>query len=74
MEGAFMIMGGIAVCLLIAVILFWLVLIGFGIYWLVEREKEIKERKREVQRKEQLVNNIREWTEDDMKNFKIVNK
>ena len=65
MEGSFMIMGGIAVCLLIAVILFWLVLIGFGIYWIVEREKEIKERKREAQKKEQLVNNIREWTEDD---------
>lgn len=48
MEGSFMIMEGIAVCLLIAVILFWLVLIGFGIYWLVERKKEIKERKREV--------------------------
>lgn len=43
-----MIMGGIAVCLLIAVILFWLVLIGFGIYWLVERKREIEERKREV--------------------------
>jgi len=48
MDGAFMIMAGIAVCLLIAVILFWLVLIGFGIYWLIEREKEIKERKREA--------------------------
>ena len=70
MDGAFMIMAGIAVCLLIAVILFWLVLIGFGIYWLIEREKEIKERKREAQRKEQLINNIREWTEED----KIVNK
>ena len=70
MEGSFVIMAGIAVCLLIAVILFWLVLIGFGIYQLIEREKEIKERKREAQRKEQLINNIREWTEED----KIVNK
>ena len=61
MEGSFVIMAGIAVCLLIAVILFWLVLIGFGVYWLIEREKEIKERKREAQRKEQLINNIREW-------------
>ena len=65
MEGSFMIMQGIAVCLLIAVILFWLVLIGFGIYWIVEHKKEVKERKREAQKKEQLVNNIREWTEDD---------
>lgn len=48
MDGAFMIMAGIAACLLIAVILFWLVLIGFGIYWLVEHEKEVKERKREA--------------------------
>ena len=43
-----MIMEGIAVCLLIAVILFWLVLIGFGIYWVIEYKKEIKERKREA--------------------------
>lgn len=43
-----MIMSGIAACLLIATILFWLVLIGFGIYWLVERKKEIEERKRGV--------------------------
>ena len=69
-----MIMAGIAVCLLIAVFLFWLVLIGFGIYWIVEHKKEIKEQQREIQRRKQLVNNIREWTEDDMKNFKIVNK
>ena len=64
MEGSFMIMAGIAVCLLI----------GFGIYWIVEHKKEIKEQQREAQRKKQLINNIREWTEDDMKNFKIVNK
>ena len=74
MEGAFMIMQGIAVCLLIAVSLFWLILIGFGIYWITEHKKEIKEQQREVQRRKQLVNNIREWTEDDMKDFKIVNK
>jgi cytosine/uracil/thiamine/allantoin permease len=48
MEGSFMIMAGIAVCLLIAVILFWLVLIGFGIHWIVEHKKEIKEQQREV--------------------------
>ena len=69
-----MIMEGIAVCLLIAVILFWLVLIGFGIYWVIEYKKEIKERKREAQKEKQLVNNLREWMKDDMKNFKIVNK
>lgn len=43
-----MIMVGIMVCLLIAVILFWLVLIGFGIYWIVEHKKEIKERQKEA--------------------------
>lgn len=43
-----MMMAGIAACLLIATILFWLVLIGFGIYWLIERKKEIEGRKREV--------------------------
>ena len=69
-----MIMVGIMVCLLIAVILFWLVLIGFGIYWIVEHKKEIKERQKEAQRRKQLVDNIREWTEEDMKNFKVVNK
>lgn len=69
-----MIMAGIAVCLLIMVFLFWLILIGFGIYWIVEHKKEIKEQQREVQRRKQLVDNIREWTEEDMKNFKIVNK
>ena len=69
-----MIMAGITVCLLIAVFLFWLILIGFGIYWIVEHKKEIKEQQREVQRRKQLVDNIREWTEEDMKNFKIVNK
>ena len=63
MDGAFMIMAGIAVCLLIAVFLFWLVLIGFGVYWIVEHKKEVKEREREAQRKEQLINNIKEWTE-----------
>ena len=64
MEGSFMIMAGITVCLLIAVFLFWLILIGFGIYWIVEHKKEIKEQQREIQRREQLVNNIREWTEE----------
>lgn len=63
MEGSFMIMAGVAVCLLIAVFLFWLVLIGFGVYWIVEHKKEIKEQQKEAQRREQLVNNIREWTE-----------
>lgn len=48
MEGSFMIMAGIAVCLLIAVFLFWLVLIGFGIYWIVEHKKEIREQQRKV--------------------------
>ena len=43
-----MIMTGIAICLLIAVFLFWLILIGFGIHWIVEHKKEIKEQKREV--------------------------
>lgn len=69
-----MIMAGITVCLLIAIAIFWVVLIGFGIHWIVEHKKEIKEQKREAQRRKQLVDNIREWTEDDMKNFKIVNK
>ena len=69
-----MIMAGIAVCLLIMIAIFWAVLIGFGIHWIVEHKKEIKEQKREVQRRKQLVDNIREWTEEDMKNFKIVNK
>ena len=69
-----MIMAGITVCLLIAVVVFWSVLIGFGIHWIIEHKREIKERQKEVQRKEQLVNNIREWTEKDMKNFKIVNE
>ena len=63
MEGSFMIMAGIAVCLLIAVFLFWLILIGFGIYWIVEHKKEIKEQQKEVQRRRQLIDNIREWTE-----------
>ena len=69
-----MIMAGIAVCLLIAIAIFWAVLIGFGIYWIVEHKKEIKEQQKEAQRRKQLVDNIREWTEDDMKNFKVVNK
>ena len=43
-----MMMAGIMVCLLIAVAIFWLVLIGFGIHWIVEHKKEIKEQKREV--------------------------
>ena len=74
MDGSFMIMAGIAVCLLISIAIFWAVLIGFGIHWIVEHKKEIKEQQREVYRRKQLVDNIREWTEDDMKNFKIVNK
>lgn len=48
MDGAFMIMAGIAVCLLIMIAIFWAVLIGFGIHWIVEHKKEIKEQKREV--------------------------
>jgi len=69
-----MIMAGIAVCLLIMVFLFWLILIGFGIYWIVEHKKEIKERRRREDREKELMENIRNWAEDDMKNFKIVNK
>ena len=45
-----MIMQGIMVCLLIVVVIFWLVLIGFGVYWVIEHKKEIKERQREQQR------------------------
>ena len=48
MDGAFMIMAGIVICLLIAIAIFWAVLIGFGIHWIVEHKKEIKEQKREV--------------------------
>lgn len=43
-----MIMMGIAVCLLIMVFLFWLILIGFGIHWIVEHKREIKERQKEA--------------------------
>ena len=48
MDGAFMIMAGITACLLIAIVIFWAVLIGFGIHWIVEHKKEIKEQQREV--------------------------
>ena len=74
MEGSFMIMAGIAVCLLIAIVIFWAVLIGFGIHWIVEHKKEIKERRRREDREKELMENVKNWAEDDMKNFKIVNK
>ncbi len=48
MEGSFMIMAGVTVCLLIAVFLFWLILIGFGVYWVIEHKKEVKEQQKEA--------------------------
>lgn len=48
MDGAFTIIAGIAICLLIALFFFCLMLMGFGVYWMVEHMKEIKERQKEV--------------------------
>ena len=58
-----MIMAGITVCLLISIAIFWAVLIGFGIHWIVEHKKEIKERKRIEDMEKELMENVRNWAE-----------